>query len=90
MQERACKDVERAFGILQQRWIIVKNPWRQWDLDTITDIMVTCVIFHNMIIDNEKDNNLESMFDNDILLWPRSHNLSFRDLQQDIRDVEDI
>jgi hypothetical protein len=81
MQEGAHKDVERAFGVLQQRWTIVKNPCRQWDLDTITDIMVACVILHNMIIDNEKDNNLESLFDDDILLRPRSSNLTFCDLQ---------
>jgi hypothetical protein len=90
MQEAARKDIERAFGVLQQRWAIVKNPCRQWDLDTITDIMLACVILHNMIIEDEKDCNLESLFENDVLLQPRTSDFTFRDLQQGIRDVEDI
>jgi hypothetical protein len=31
-------------------------------MDTIYDIMIVCVIIHNMIIKDEKDHNLESLF----------------------------
>ena len=54
LQERAKKDVDRAFGILQSRWGIVKNPCRQWELDTMAYI-----VLHNMIIEDEQAHNLE-------------------------------
>ena len=59
-QDGAWKDVERAFGILQARWKIVKNPVRQWDLETILDIMMACIIMHNMIIEDERGLRLEA------------------------------
>ena len=54
-QEACRKDVERAFGVLQARFSIIRNPCRQWSLDTIADIMFACVIHHNMIMDDEHD-----------------------------------
>uniref|UniRef100_A0A0D3DQ40 DDE Tnp4 domain-containing protein n=1 Tax=Brassica oleracea var. oleracea TaxID=109376 RepID=A0A0D3DQ40_BRAOL len=53
-QESARKDVERAFGVLQSRFKIVKNPALQWDKEKIGKIMRTCVILHNMIVENER------------------------------------
>ncbi|XP_048604562.1 putative nuclease HARBI1 [Brassica napus] len=53
-QESARKDVERAFGVLQSRFAIVKNPALQWDKEKIGKIMRTCVILHNMIVENER------------------------------------
>jgi hypothetical protein len=58
-QEGARIDVERAFGVLQARFEIVKNPVRQWDLGTIEDIMLACIIMHNMIIEDEQGLLLE-------------------------------
>jgi hypothetical protein len=66
MQAAARKDVERAFGVLQARWEIVKNPCRQYDLHTITNIMMCCIILHNMIIDDEQGQDLEPVFDQEI------------------------
>uniref|UniRef100_A0A0D3B2N9 DDE Tnp4 domain-containing protein n=1 Tax=Brassica oleracea var. oleracea TaxID=109376 RepID=A0A0D3B2N9_BRAOL len=54
-QESARKDVERAFGVLQSRFAIVKNPALLWDKEKIGKIMRTCVILHNMIVENERD-----------------------------------
>lgn len=55
-QQEACrKDVERAFGVLQSRFAIVKGPVRFWKKDVIHDIMTTCIILHNMIIEDERD-----------------------------------
>jgi hypothetical protein len=59
MQEKACKDVERAFGVLQSRWGIVENPCWQWKLETIIDIMMACIVLHNMIIEDKQGYNLE-------------------------------
>jgi hypothetical protein len=63
-QEAARKDIERAFGVLQARFDIVRGPSRFWDKGTLDDIMTTCVILHNMIIEDEKHLNLEFFFDN--------------------------
>ncbi|XP_042425772.1 uncharacterized protein LOC122013582 [Zingiber officinale] len=54
-QEVARKDVERAFGVLQSRWAMIKGPGRFWYKDNLKDIMYTCIILHNMIIENEGD-----------------------------------
>uniref|UniRef100_A0A0D3ANK3 DDE Tnp4 domain-containing protein n=1 Tax=Brassica oleracea var. oleracea TaxID=109376 RepID=A0A0D3ANK3_BRAOL len=53
-QESTRKDVERAFGVLQSRFAIVKNSALLWDKEKIGRIMKTCVIFHNMIVENER------------------------------------
>lgn len=54
-QESVRKDVERAFGVLIARWHILCNPCRLWDVDTMTLIIQTCIILHNMIIEYEED-----------------------------------
>ncbi|XP_048623620.1 uncharacterized protein LOC125592474 [Brassica napus] len=53
-QESTRKDVERAFGVLQSRFAIVNNPALLWDKEKIGKIMRTCVILHNMIVENER------------------------------------
>ena len=55
----ARKYIELAFGVVQARWKIVKNPVWQWDLGTIRKIMMACIIMHNMIIENEWNLRLE-------------------------------
>uniref|UniRef100_A0A0D3AQE7 DDE Tnp4 domain-containing protein n=1 Tax=Brassica oleracea var. oleracea TaxID=109376 RepID=A0A0D3AQE7_BRAOL len=54
-QEAVRKGVERAFGVLQARFGIVKNPARSWDKVKIGKIMKSCIILHNMIVENERD-----------------------------------
>uniref|UniRef100_A0A0D2ZXU1 DDE Tnp4 domain-containing protein n=1 Tax=Brassica oleracea var. oleracea TaxID=109376 RepID=A0A0D2ZXU1_BRAOL len=54
-QEAVRKDVERAFGVLQGRFAIVKNPALFWDKVKIGKIMRTCIILHNMIVEDERD-----------------------------------
>uniref|UniRef100_A0A0D3CXB9 DDE Tnp4 domain-containing protein n=1 Tax=Brassica oleracea var. oleracea TaxID=109376 RepID=A0A0D3CXB9_BRAOL len=54
-QEAARKDVERAFGVLQARFAIVKNPALSWDKVKIEKIIRTCIILHNMIVEDERD-----------------------------------
>jgi hypothetical protein len=31
---------------------VIKNPNTQWDREVITDVLMVCVMFHNMIIEN--------------------------------------
>ena len=53
-QEAARKDVERAFGVLQSRFAIVRGPSSVWDTETLENIMKACVVMHNMIIEDEE------------------------------------
>lgn len=52
-QAAARKHVERAFGILQSQFAIVRGPARYWDQKTLWYIMNACVIMHNMIVEDE-------------------------------------
>jgi hypothetical protein len=53
-QEAVRKDVERCFGVLQARFAIIRNPCRHWSMAIISDIMFTCCILHNMILEDEE------------------------------------
>ncbi|KAK1662351.1 hypothetical protein QYE76_050510 [Lolium multiflorum] len=63
-QEACRKDIERAFGVLQAKFAIVRGPARFWDKETLVDIMTCCVILHNMIIEDERGLNLPCFYDN--------------------------
>jgi hypothetical protein len=54
-QEGARKDVECAFGILQSRFCILRRPARLYKQGDLQNIMLACIILHNMIIEDEKD-----------------------------------
>ena len=53
-QQAARKDVERAFGVLQKRWAIIRHPARLWEMEELADIMYACIILHNMIVEDER------------------------------------
>ncbi|CAL8169097.1 unnamed protein product [Prunus armeniaca] len=48
-------DVERAFGILQAQFAILKGPARFWHQEDLERIMNACIILHNMIVEDERD-----------------------------------
>ncbi|XP_076946927.1 uncharacterized protein LOC143618716 [Bidens hawaiensis] len=52
-QESARKDIERAFGVLKKRWAMLANPIRFWTREKITEVDITCIILHNMILEDE-------------------------------------
>ena len=54
-QESVRNDVERAFGVLQSRFNIVCRPAHLWHRSDVVNIMQTCVILHNMIVEDEKE-----------------------------------
>lgn len=52
--------MECAFGILQQRFNIVATPAMGWDKGDLNEIMMTCIILHNMIIEFQRDKGEDS------------------------------
>ncbi|XP_024315277.1 uncharacterized protein LOC112270905 isoform X1 [Brachypodium distachyon] len=63
VQEAVRKDVERAFGVLQIRFAMVRGPARWWDPDTLWYVMTACVILHKMIIDDDRGEEEEFDYD---------------------------
>jgi hypothetical protein len=54
MQESTCKDVDCRFIVLSLKWQIVANPCLLWDRVVIVDMLMACIILHNMVIDDEQ------------------------------------
>ncbi|XP_057719886.1 uncharacterized protein LOC130934320 [Arachis stenosperma] len=54
-QEGQRKDVERAFGVLQARFAIIRGPACFWEKKKLANIMRACIILHNMIVEDERD-----------------------------------
>ncbi|GJY90493.1 putative nuclease HARBI1 [Tanacetum coccineum] len=66
--EAVRKDVERAFGVLQARFAFLRHPCLIWDYEQMGQIMIACVIMHNMIVEDEREtyqNYDPSVFFND-------------------------
>jgi len=53
VQEGCRKDIEHAFGVLQARFKIIREPARLWDMADLSIIMRPCVILHNMFVEDE-------------------------------------
>ena len=64
-QEANQKDVEKAFGILQARWKIITEPARGWSQENLYSIMMSCIILHNMNVEDERDGYINRESDDD-------------------------
>jgi hypothetical protein len=58
-QEAARKDIERAFGVLQSKFRIVRNPIEKWHIENIQETVTTCIILHNMMVEKRVEDGDE-------------------------------
>lgn len=65
-QERARKDAERTFGVLQSKWYVLGRPSRLWHTKTMSNIMRCCIVLHNMMVEYRMDH--EGMEDAEVYL----------------------
>ncbi|CEO99784.1 DDE Tnp4 domain-containing protein [Plasmodiophora brassicae] len=64
LQEAARKDIERAFGVLQARFAIIRYASLYWKREVNGLLMTAAVILHNMIVEDERhDPNLQADLD---------------------------
>jgi hypothetical protein len=61
-QASVRKDVECAFGVLNKRFNILAIPGRSYSQRTLELIMCTCIILHNMIINDERDGGYDDNY----------------------------
>ncbi|GJT65569.1 ALP1-like protein isoform X1 [Tanacetum coccineum] len=65
VQESSRKDMERAFGVLQDPWGIIRQPARAYEINSLKRIMYCCIMLHNMILEDEGfELNLRDVFVN--------------------------
>ena len=64
-QEAKRKDIERAFGILQARFHVLTSGCHLCDRRAMDTVFRTCVILHNLVIDNEREYNMDGNYIND-------------------------
>ena len=53
-QEAAWKNIERCFGVLNQRFHILACPLRNYYWDDIVDLLDCCIILHNMDVEHRR------------------------------------
>lgn len=58
--ESIRKDIECVFGILKQRFLILKHPMRFPEKATINKIFLACCVLHNQLCDYDGRDNWES------------------------------
>jgi hypothetical protein len=59
LQRECIEKHEMLFGVLYARFQMITNPNKQWDKEVIIDVLMACVVPHNMILENKTSENLE-------------------------------
>ena len=54
-QDATRKDVEKTFVVLKSWFTIICSPPHVWKMDTMKDIILICIILHNMIVKDKWD-----------------------------------
>lgn len=63
-QEGQVKDVERSFGVLQDKWHIVAQPARFWLVSKMRLVMQASIVLNNMIVEElvKTDEELDEFY----------------------------
>ena len=56
-KESTRKNEEWAFDVLKYWFTIICGLSRSWHVDTMKNIILTCIILHNIIVEDEWDSN---------------------------------
>ena len=78
LQELACKDIEKAYGVLQARGHILTVGCFLWDKEDVMLVMKWCIILHNILAklghswEERVNNSTEDPHPNDAKLPPDS------------------
>lgn len=62
-QEGQRKEVERLFGTLQGRFRILRHEFHEWRDESLIEILETCLILHNMLVQFRLNGMLENEAD---------------------------
>ncbi|CAL8124048.1 unnamed protein product [Prunus armeniaca] len=60
--------MKRCFSILQAPWVIIRGVARMLDEEVLRSIMMTCIILHNMIVEDEYDYDAPEVFEKTTVL----------------------
>jgi Plant transposon protein len=60
-QEGERKEVERAFGVLQGKFNIIRESSRFWSREMMQDIVQAVVILHNMCVEYRTEDQSDEM-----------------------------
>jgi hypothetical protein len=63
-QEAVRKDIERAFGILMQRFHFLSSSCRMWNKEDAMEVLLACVNLHNMCVEHRRDHYEVPMYAN--------------------------
>ena len=61
--ESVRKDAECTFGILKKRWHILKNHMLLHNKARIDNVVFTCAVLHNMLIEHDKWEHEDDNYD---------------------------
>ena len=70
------KRCERAFGVLKSQFAIICGPPRNWYIDTMKNIILACIILHNMIVEDDWDTHNDNI------------NVDYDHIDQEISNVD--
>ena len=62
-QEASWKDVECTFGVLQSKWWLLAGPVEMCNEVCIQDMVISCIILHNMMVQQQLEGGEECMGD---------------------------
>ena len=68
----------------------MKNRMKQWDLETMSNIMMACIIMHNMILEDKHDLRLKPICNWRLSKGCARHEFSFCGLQLGTKKIENV